>query len=115
MNALRTIRVLALVGLLTAVVFGLGASTADAGGGCHYGGGYSSSYCNYSPSYCKTSYCSYPSYNYCSYPSYNYCNYDYSCFYPKTCSYPVTAFDCYGRPYTVWQTGYGSTPVAILP
>jgi hypothetical protein len=100
-----------LVGLLTLIALGLGAATAEAGG-CHRGGGYSSSYCNYTPSYCNytPSYCSYPSYNYCNYPSY-----DYSCFYPKTCSYPVTAFDCYGRPYTVWQTGYGSTPVAILP
>jgi hypothetical protein len=109
MNAFRTIRVLALVGLLTAVIVGFGAVSAEAGG-CHSGG--YSSYCNYSPSYC-----SYPSYcktSYC-YPSYNYCNYDYSCFYPKTCSYPVTVFDCYGRPYTVWQTGYGSTPVAVLP
>jgi hypothetical protein len=92
MNAFRKIRVLALVGLLTLVVFGIGATTADAG--CHYGG-YSSSYCYY--------------------PSYSYCNYDYSCFYPKTCSYPVTVYDCFGRPYTVWQTGYGSVPVNYLP
>jgi len=100
MNAFRKTRVLALVGLLTLVVFGLGAATADAG--CHN----YKSYCSYSPSYCSTSYC---------YPSYNYCNYDYSCYYPTSCSYPVTVFDCYGRPYTVWKTGYGSTPVAILP
>jgi hypothetical protein len=102
MNAFRTTRVLVLFGLLALVVFGIGAATAEAGG-CHRGGGYgySSSYC-YSPSYC-------------SYPSYNYCNYDYSCYYPKTCSYPVTVFDCYGRPYTVWQTGYGSVPVSYLP
>src|SRR3990172_942747 len=99
MNAFRKIRVLALVGLLALVVFGIGAATAEAGG-CHRGG-YSSSYC------------SYPSYNYCNYGSY--CNYDYSCFYPKTCSYPVTVFDCFGRPYTVWQPGYGGVPVNSLP
>jgi hypothetical protein len=112
MNAFRTIRVQALVGMFALVLIGLGAATAEAGD-CHRGGGYSSSYCNYSPSYCKTNYCSYPSYNYCYYGSY--CNYDYSCSYPKTCSYPMTVFDCYGRPCTVWQTGYGSAPVAILP
>ncbi len=88
------------------MVFGLGAATAEVGG-FHRGGGfgYRSNYC-YSLSYYKT--------NYCSYPSYNYCNYDYGC-YPYTCNYPVTTFDCYGRPYTVWQTGYGSTSAAILP
>lgn len=107
MNAIRTFRVLFVVGMLTLVMFGIGAATAEAGG-CHYGG-YSSSYCSY-PSY-KT--CYYPSYNYCNYGSY--CNYDYSCFYPKTCSYPVTVYDCFGRPYTVWQTGYGSVPVNYLP
>ena len=107
MNAFRKIRFLALVGLLTLVVLGIGAANAEAGGKCHYGGYGSSysSYCNYTPSYC-----SYPTYNYCNYGSY-----DYSCYYPKTCSYPVTVFDCYGRPYTVWQTGYGSVPVSYLP
>ncbi len=106
MNAFRKIRVLALVGLLTVVVLGLGAATAEAGGGCHYGG-YGGKYISYKS-------CYYPSDNYCSYPSYNYCNYDYGC-YPYTCNYPVATFDCYGRPYTVWQTGYGSTSAAILP
>jgi len=89
MNAFRKSRVLVLVGLLSVVVLGLAAATAEAGG-CHRGGGYSSSYSNYSPSYCNTSYCSYPSYNSCNYGSY-----DYGCFYPKTCSYPVTVLDCY--------------------
>ncbi len=100
MNAFRTTRVLALVGLLALVLFGIGAATAEAGG-CHYGG-YGFRHVSYSPSYC-------------SYPSYSYSNYDYGCYYPRTCSYPVTAFDCYGRPYTVWQTGYGSVPVSYLP
>lgn len=99
MNAFRKSRVLVLVGLLALVVFGIGAATAEAGG-CHRGGGYSSSYCNY-PSYNYGSYCNYPSY-------------DYGCYYPQTCSYPVTTYDCYGRPITVWQTGYGSVPVNYL-
>lgn len=106
MNAIRKFRVLALVALLAVAVLGVGAATAEAGGGCHYGG-----YGGYK--------CYYPSYNYCSYPTYNYCNYgygyDYSCYYPKTCNYPVTSFDCYGRPSTFWQTGYGSVPVSYLP
>jgi hypothetical protein len=104
MNAFRTIRTFALVGLLAVIVFGIGAASADAGGKCYYGGGYSSSYCH-TPTYNN---CYYPSYNYCNYPTY-----DYSCFYPKTCSYPVTVFDCYGRPYTVWQTGYGQTGYGV--
>jgi hypothetical protein len=95
MNAFRKIRILTLVALLALVVFGIGAATAEAGYHCGY------KYASYSPSYCY-------------YPSYNYCNYDYSCFYPK-CSYPVTVYDCFGRPYTVWQTGYGSVPVNYLP
>jgi hypothetical protein len=107
MNAFRKIRVLALVGLLALVVFGIGAASAEAGGKCHYGG-YSSSYC-YTPNYYKT--CYYPSNNWCNYGY----GYDYNCFYPKTCNYPVTTYDCYGRPFTVWQTGYGTTPVSYLP
>lgn len=106
MNALRKVRVLALVALLVVVVFGIGTASAEAGGKCHYGGygGYSSSYC-YTPTYYKS----------CYYPSYDYCNYDYSCYYPKFCSYPVTTYDCFGRPYTVWQSGYGVAPVSYLP
>lgn len=97
MNAFRKFRVLALVGLLTAVVFGLSAATAEAGG-CHYGG-----------------YGGHTSYSSHYYPSYHYGSYDYSCYYPKSFSYPVTSFDCYGRPFTVWQTGYGTVPVNYLP
>jgi hypothetical protein len=105
MNAFRTTRMFALIGLLTLVVLGLGAATADAG--CHGSYGFGSSYCNYSPSYCNygSSYCYTPSY----------CNYDYSCFYPTTCSYPVTVYDCFGRPYVVWKTGYNSVPATYLP
>lgn len=95
MNAFRKIRVLALVGLFALVLFGIGAASAEAGG-CYYGG-YGFKHISYSPSYC-------------SYPVY-----DYSCYYPKTCSYPVTVYDCFGRPYTVWQSGYGSVPVSYLP
>src|SRR6478736_2850740 len=108
MNAFRKIRMLSLVALIALVAAGL-ASTAQANGGC------APKYC---APHCYTNYCSYPSYcstNYC-YPSY--CNYgfDYSCFQPavsycapqQTC-FPVTVYDCYGRPSIVWQTSYGQT------
>ena len=101
MNAFRKIRTLALVSLFVLGLLGIGVGTADAGG-CHYGG-YGFHHVSYSPSYCSYT------------PSYSYSNYDYSCFYPKSCSYPVTVYDCYGRPYTVWQTGYGNVPVSYLP
>jgi hypothetical protein len=103
MNAFRTIRTLSLILLVALLAINLTATSATAGGNC------------YSPKYCGPSY--YSS-NYC-YPTYtNYCNYgfDYSCFQPAVsyCApqqycFPVTTYDCYGRPTIVWQTSYGQT------
>ncbi len=112
MNAFRKARTLSLVLLVALVAVSFAANSAQAGGGCH-------SYCSY-PSYCSSSYCSYPSYcntsycqpsycytNYCNY-GYNYCNYAPTtyCLPQQTC-FPVTVYDCYGRPTIVWQTSYG--------
>ncbi|MEX2316695.1 MAG: hypothetical protein WD669_06060 [Pirellulales bacterium] len=99
MNAFRKIRMLSLVLLVALMVVGLAATSAHANGGCYNG---SSKYFNTS--------CYYPTYT-------NYGNYgfDYSCFTPATyCApqpycFPVTMYDCYGRPYVVWQNSYGQT------
>jgi hypothetical protein len=108
MNALRKTRWFVLLGSLAALAIGFTASNAEASG-CH---GYGFSYASYSPKYCYTpTYCAYP-----SYPSYGAC-YDYSCslpavqYYAKPYCYPVTSYDCYGRPYAAWQTGYNTVPV----
>jgi hypothetical protein len=99
MNAFRKIRLLSLIVLVALLAAGLATTSAHANGSCH-----TPKYC--APSYCTTNYC---------YPSY--CNYsfDYSCFqpasycYPQQYCFPVTVYDCYGRPSVVWQTSYGQT------
>jgi hypothetical protein len=108
MNALRTTRWFVVFGLFVVLAVGFAAPSAVASG-CH---GYDFNYSSYSPKYCNYS----PTY--CAYPSYaNYACYDYSSYLPavqycaKPYSYPVTSYDCFGRPYVVWQTGYNSTPV----
>jgi hypothetical protein len=108
MNSLRTTRWFVVFGLLAVLAVGFAAPSAEASG-CHgYGFGYSyytPKYHSYSPTYC-------------AYPSYaNYGCYDYSCYLPavqycaKPYSYPVTSYDCFGRPSVVWQTGYNTVPV----
>jgi hypothetical protein len=100
MNAFRKIRMLVLVLMVALVVVGLAAASAQASGNCHG-----------STKFFNTS-CYYP-----SYPSYaNYGAFNYSCFTPAVayCAtqpycFPVTMYDCYGRPYIVWQTSYGTT------
>jgi hypothetical protein len=105
MNALRKNRWFVLFGLFAALAIGFFASNAEASG-CR---GYGFSYASYAPKYCYTpTYGAYP-----SYPSYG-AYYDYSCYLPAVqhCAtpycYPVTSYDCYGRPYVVWQTGYNA-------
>jgi hypothetical protein len=123
MNAFRKISLIVLVAFVA--VFALSAfdSVAEASNGhsgSNYKSCYSPSHCNYSPSYCNYSNCYTPSY--CNYGS---C-YDYSscygsscyntCYYPtnyqciKPISFPVTVYDCYGRPSVVWQTSYSYQP-----
>src|SRR5262245_36038956 len=105
MKTVRKISLLVLVAFVA--VFALGSFTSSAeAGGCHsYGySSYSPSfkYCDYNSykPYCYGDYC-YPSYTSCYYPTYN-------CV--KPINYPVTYYDCYGRPYVVWQTSYSYTP-----
>ncbi len=109
MNAFRKASVIVLVMLVAVIALGVFESSAQAGGGCHnYGGG---GYKCYTPTYCN--YGSYGNYsscygNSCYYPT---SCYDYSCYYPtyqvaKPIHYPVTQYDCYGRPQVVWQTNY---------
>jgi hypothetical protein len=113
MNALRHTRLFVLVGLLAVIVLGLSATSAEAGG---YGFKtfYSPSYCNYTPTYYTASYCTYP--NYCNYGTYNYGCYTPAVNYcPGPYCYPVTTYDCYGRPSVAWNTSYSTIPVHYAP
>jgi hypothetical protein len=107
MNAFRKASVVVLVMLVAVIALGVFESSAQAGGGCYnYGGGYKC----YTPSYTNYSSC-YG--NSCYYPT---SCYDYSCYYPtyqvaKPINYPVTQYDCYGRPYVTWQTNYTQNPL----
>jgi hypothetical protein len=103
MNAFRKIGLVAVVALVAVFALGFLSSSAEAGG-CHssnYGGSFSK-YCG--------SYGNYNCYGGSCYPTTS-C-YGGSCYWPTTynclkpTSYPVTYYDCYGRPYVVWQTSY---------
>jgi hypothetical protein len=106
MNAFRKSSVLVLVAFVAVLALGL-VSSAEAGG-CHSGGyGYSTSYSHYPSSYnCYGNSCYYPTSNY--YPTTSYYPTTYSCY--KPVCYPVTTYDCYGHPSTVWQTSYTYQP-----
>lgn len=110
MNAFRKTSLLVLVAFVAVLALGVFESSAEAGG-CHssgYGGGSYSSYCNYG-NYGNYSSC----YGGSCYPASCYSG---SCYWPTTyqcvkpVSYPVTFYDCYGRPYVVWQTSYSYQP-----
>ena len=87
MNAFRKISLVVLVAIVAAFAVGALNSTAQAGGHCH-------SYHNVGHYHVN-----YPSHvNYATYwPTYEYV---------KPISYPVTYYDCHGRPYVVWQSSY---------
>jgi hypothetical protein len=99
MNAFRKISLVVLVAFVAVFALGVFASSAEAGG-CHssgYGGGSSTKFCDYG-----------------SYGNYTSCyggNWYWPTTYPcvKPISYPVTYYDCYGRPYVVWQTSYSNS------
>jgi hypothetical protein len=97
----RKFRFVVLLGLVAALAFGASADTAEAGG--HHTlynfHNVHSAYPNhfYHAHYCPTVY--QPIVKYVA----------------KPYSYPVTLVDCYGRPYTVWQTSYQTLPTTYLP
>jgi hypothetical protein len=100
MNAFRKTSLFVLVAFVAVLALSVFPSSAEAGG-CHssgYGGGIYSSYSNYG-----------------NYGNYSSC-YGGNCYWPTTyqyvkpVSYPVTFYDCYGRPYVVWQTSYSYQP-----
>jgi hypothetical protein len=90
MNAFRKISLVVLLTVVAVIALGGLTSTAEAGHHGHHHHGHF--------------HVKYPSYiNYGAYwPSYEFV---------KPISYPVTYYDCYGRPYIVWQTSYGTNPV----
>jgi hypothetical protein len=102
MNALRKFCAAILLSSLS--VLALGAFAAPAQAGQPYCGPYG---CHKTPVYCNTLHF-YPTSglcgNYCRtttcLPTYNCC--------PKPTCYPVTLYDCFGRPYVVYQTGYSA-------
>ena len=103
MHAFRKTSFVVVLGFVVLIAFGLAATTAEAGG-CHHGYGFHSSYRIHNVGY--PSYFNYSSYTSCYGPS---------CYLPtyqvaKPVSYPVTFYDCYGRPYIVWQTSYSYLP-----
>lgn len=87
MNAFRGISLVILVAIVAVFAVGVLGSSAEAGQhghGHHHHGHF-----------------------HLTYPSYV----DYGTYWPtyqsvKPISYPVTYYDCYGRPYIVWQTSY---------
>jgi hypothetical protein len=93
MNVFRKISLVVLVALVVVVAFGVLGSSAEAGG---HGHGHHHHHGHF--------HVKYPSYiNYGAYwPTYQYV---------KPVSYPVTYYDCYGRPYVVWQTSYNTNHV----
>jgi hypothetical protein len=97
MKAVRKISLFVLVAFVA--VFALGAFTSSAeAGGCHSYG--FSSYPSYGHSHAVHKHYDY------HYPVSYWPTYDYV----KPISYPATYYDCYGRPYVVWQTSYSYTP-----
>jgi hypothetical protein len=93
MNVFRKASVLVLVAFVAVLAIGMFQSSAEAGG-CH----------SYGYHHVK-----YPT---VSYSPYNNC-YSGTCYWPtyhvaKPISYPVTYYDCYGRPYIVWQTSHSN-------
>jgi hypothetical protein len=90
MNAFRKIGLVVLIALVAVFALSLLESSAVAGG--HHGHGH------HHHGHFHVKYLDYGAY----WPTYQYV---------KPISYPVTYYDCYGRPYVVWQTSYNTNPV----
>lgn len=103
MNGFRKIG-LFFVAVVIVVALGAFQSSAEAGG--HHSSGHKSFH---SPSHFN--YGGFSKYGSCyggnCYTSY-YLPTSHACI--KPASYPVTVYDCYGRPYVVWQTSYSYHP-----
>jgi hypothetical protein len=87
MNVCRRISLVLLVSLVAVFAFGAWSPSAEAG---HHGHGHH-----------------HHGHFHVKYPSHVH----YDTYWPhvvKPVSYPVTYYDCYGRPYIVWQTSYGT-------
>lgn len=92
MYAFRRISLVVLVALAAVFAFGVLGSSAEAG---HHGHAHQ-----------------HHGHVHVKYPSYAH----YDTYWPthefvQPFSYPVTHYDCYGRPYIVWQASYGTNPL----
>jgi hypothetical protein len=92
MYAFRRISLVVLVALVAVFALGAFGSTAEAG---HHGHGH------HHHGHFHVKYPSHISYG-TYWPTYQFV---------KPISYPVTYYDCYGRPYVVWQTSYSTNPL----
>jgi hypothetical protein len=94
MNAFRKISLVVLFAVVAVFAFGVSSPTAEAG---HHGHGHHHHHHGHF---------------HVKHPSYvHYDTYWPSQHFVKPLSYPVTYYDCYGRPYIVWQTSYGTNPL----
>ena len=104
MNALHTIRTVVLSGSVALLALGSLAAPAQAGKPCHdvYGCRDRALYGNTLHFYSNAGLCGNYSANYCvtkpCFRTYTPCL--------KPVCYPVTLYDCYGRPYVVYRTVY---------
>jgi hypothetical protein len=88
MNAFRKAGLAVVITLVAVLALGVIQPSAEAGGHNHHGHHFHHGHHHHVKFY--------PTYYW---PTYNYV---------KPVSYPVTYYDCYGRPYVVWQTSYSN-------
>jgi hypothetical protein len=93
MNAFRKASLVFVVALVAVFALGAFQSSAEAGGHNHHGHNHHGHHFHHGHHH-HVKY----------YPSHYWPTYDYV----KPASYPVTYYDCYGRPYVVWQTSYSN-------